>query len=64
MHASELQTLHKIKEQVMSEFLQYIEFHEDALNLCIKETRDILIQTAFKITEQHKKEIKMKADDL
>ena len=48
----------------MSEFLQYIEFHEDALNLYRSEANDIFIQTAFKITEQHKKEIKMKEDDL
>ena len=44
----------------MSECLQYIVFHEDALNLYRSETNDLFIQTAFKITEQHKKEIKMK----
>ena len=59
-----LQNFLKNQEKFMSGFLQYIEFHEDALNLCIKETKDKFIQTAFKITEQHKKEIKMKEDDL
>ena len=55
-----LQNLLKDQEIFMREFLQYIEFHEDALNLYKRETNDIFIQTAFKITEQHKKEIKMK----
>ena len=59
-----LQNLLKNQEQFMNEFLQYIEFHEDALNLYKREINDIFIQTAFKITEQHKKEIKMKEDDL
>ena len=59
-----LQNLLKNQEQFMNEFLQYIEFHEDALRLYKSETNDIFIQTAFKITEQHKKEIKNKEDNL
>jgi len=59
-----LQNLLKNQEQFMNEFLQYIEFHEDALNLYKSETNDIFIQTALKITEQHKKEIKIKEDNL
>ena len=43
------------QEQFMNEFLQYIEFHEDALNLYKSETNDIFIQTALKITKQHKR---------
>ena len=63
-YAFNIQTLYKNQEQFMSEFLQYIEFHEHALNLYKSETNDIFIQTALKITEQHKKEIKMKEYDL
>ena len=59
-----LQNFLKNQEKFMSEFLQYIEFHEDALNLYKREINDIFMQTAFKITEQHKKEIKMKEDNL
>ena len=63
-YAFNIQTLYKNQEQFMSEFLQYIKFHEHALNLYKSETNDIFIQTALKITEQHKKEIKNKEDNL
>ena len=59
-----LQNLLKNQEQFMNQFLHYIEFHEDALRLYKSETNDIFIQTALKITEQHKKEIKNKEDNL
>jgi len=48
----------------MSEFLQYIEFHEDLLNLYKRETNEMYIQTAVQITQQHNKEIEMRKEEL
>ena len=60
----QIQKLRIDQDQFMSELLQYIEFHENALNLYKSETNEMYIQTAAQITAQHHKEIKMTEDDL
>ena len=52
------------QDQFMSELLQYIEFHEKALNLYNSETNEMYIQTAAEITKQHYKEIEIKQKEL
>ena len=63
-YATNLQILRSNQDQFMSEFLQYIEFHEDLLNLYKRETNEMYIQTAVQITQQHNKEIEMRKEEL
>jgi hypothetical protein len=63
-YATNLQILRTNQDQFMSEFLQYIEFHEDLLNLYKRETNEMYIQTAVQITQQHNKEIEMRKEEL
>ena len=60
----QIQKLRIDQDQFMSEFLQYIEFHEDLLNLYKRETNEMYIQTAVQITQQHNKEIEMRKEEL
>ena len=60
----QIQKLRNDQDQFMSELLQYIEFHEKALNLYKSETTEMYIQTAAQITKQHYKEIKIKQKEL
>jgi len=60
----QIQKLRIDQDQFMSEFLQYIEYHEDLLNLYKRETNEMYVQTAAQITQQHNKEIEMRKEEL
>ena len=63
-YATNLQILRSNQDQFMSEFLQYMEFREDLLNLYKRETNEMYIQNAAQITQQHNKEIEMRKEEL
>ena len=59
-----IQKLRTDQDQFMSEFLQYIEFHQSVLNQYKYETNEMFIQAATQITAQHHKEIEIKKTQL
>ena len=55
-----IQTLKQYSDEFLSNFLQYIEFQEQAIRIYQQETNDMYIQFAFAVSGTHNKEIEQK----